>query len=159
MLAEIQGTVKFQATTGENYVPPVQPPMQHAGITGQVSSILIKQYEAANNLLLHNWVVVSCFRRGISKNFRDALDAQYHKQLKERIFCYRRILSRQYIDHITTKWVFLDEMMTEKLIANVKRGWDPDKHLTALSLRSDKEQLKFHNNQIVISFIDKTSTK
>ena len=75
MLAEIQGAVEYQATTGEKYVPPVQPPTQQSGITGRVSSVIIKQYEAANNLLLHDWAVVSGFGRGIGKNFRDMLDA------------------------------------------------------------------------------------
>ena len=57
---------------------------------------------------------------------REVLDTRYHEQLKERILCYRRILLRQYIEHLTSNWVFLEKLVTEKLIANFKRGWDPD---------------------------------
>ena len=99
----------------------------------------MRQYDAANNLLLYDWAVVQDFRQGISKNFRDALDARYHKQLKESTFSYRIILPRQYIEHLATKLVFLDELMTEKLIANFKRGWDPDKHLTVFTLQLNEE--------------------
>ena len=42
--------------------------------------------------------------------------------------------------------VFLDKLVTKKLITNVKRGWDPDKHLTVFALQLKEEPLKLHNN-------------
>ena len=60
-MAEIQGNVKYQATMGHVYAEPLQPPSQHTGIITGATAILIRQYETANELLLHNWAVVKGF--------------------------------------------------------------------------------------------------
>ena len=40
---------------------------------------------AANDLLQHDWVIVTGFRKGTGENIRDALEDRYFDQLKQQI--------------------------------------------------------------------------
>ena len=73
----------------------------------------------------------------------------------ERMFRYKQILPRQYIMHLMSKSVTLDERMTETIFTNFRRGWQEDTHLSVFALRLNEEQLKLINNSIVISEVDK----
>ena len=89
ILADIQGDVMYQVQLGQVYVEPLQLPSQHGGIIAGATAIPIHQSETANKLLLCGWAAVKGFWQGISKNVKDALDARYHKQHKERILRYK----------------------------------------------------------------------
>ena len=63
----------------------------------------------ANDLLNHDWAVVTGFRKGTSENLRDAFDLRNYDQLKQPIFRYKQIQPRQYFTHLKAHWVFLVE--------------------------------------------------
>ena len=115
LLAEILGPVKYLAGTTLVYVEPTKPPNQHALIVNGVRRHLVVVYANENNLLLHDWAIVTGFRRGVCENFRDALDPRYYEQLKQPICRYKRIQPLQYINHIKAHWVFLDNKKIDEL--------------------------------------------
>ena len=89
ILAEILGPVKYLAETTFVYVEPTKPPHQHAGIAANTTRYQTRVLTAANDLLQHEWAIVAGFRKGTSKNIRDALEDRYVDQLKQQIFRYK----------------------------------------------------------------------
>ena len=73
----------------------------------------------------------------------------------EDIFKYKRVLPHRYIKHLELKWVILDKMQVDKMIANYKRGWSSDEHFTTFTKRLSREQKKLQEDNIIISDADK----
>ena len=116
------GAVRYLAETGLNYVEPTKPPHQRAGIVANTSQHRTRVLTAANDLLQHDWAVVTGFRKGTRENIREALEDRHYDQLKQAIFRYKRIQPIQYFNHLNAHWVFLDEKQIDKLTKKFKRG-------------------------------------
>ena len=154
-LAEIQGAQKYLVSTGEEYLAPARPPVNHPGVLeGNPSQTQIRIMTADNDLLKQDYHVLLGFRKGVGQNFRDAVDKKYHEQLKEPVFQYRRRVPLEYLVHLDT-WVKLDERKEEILRKNYLRGWEVDEHITAFALRLDEEQTDLAANQVIISDAEK----
>ena len=156
LLAEIQEPGRYLATTGIEYIAPTEPPIRHAGIHGTTTAHRAALLTAENDVERHDWAIIKGFRRAISSNIRDALDLRYHNQLKHRVLHYRNVHPRQYIAHLKTVWVILDERIKDELTKNFYRGWnDTEEHITGFARRLDDEQAKLASDGLEISTVDK----
>jgi hypothetical protein len=156
LLAEIQEPERYLATTGLIYNAPEEPPIRHSGIHPTTTAHRVALLTAENDVARHDWAIVKGFRRAISTNIRDALDLRYHNQLKHRVLHYRNVHPRQYITHLKTVWVILDERIKDELTKNYYRGWnDTDEHITGFAIRLDDEQAKLASDGLQISNVDK----
>ena len=68
LLAEILGPVKYLAETTLVYVDPTKPPHQHAGMVANTTQHQTRVLIAANDLLQHDWAIVTGFSKGTSEN-------------------------------------------------------------------------------------------
>ena len=156
LLSKIHGAAKYLLNTGHNYVAPTQPPdMDPDMLIPGKTQIQIKIMQSATIVAKRNYAGVLGFKRGVSENFRDALEPQYYKQMYEDIFKYKCVLPRRYIEHLELKWVILDKIQVEKMVTNYKRGWSSDKHFTTFTKRLSREQKKLQEDSIIISNADK----
>ena len=111
---------------------------------------------AENDLLKHDSAIVKGFRLAPSANIQDALDSCYHNQLKHHILHYRHVLPRQYITHLKTGWVVMDERIRDELTNNFYCGWnDQEEHIAGFARCLDDEQAKLQSDGLVISDVDK----
>ena len=115
------------------------------------TQIQIKIMQSAIIVAKCNYKVLMGFRRGVSKNICDALKPRYYEQMYEDIFKYKPVLPHYFIKHLELKWVILDEMQIEKMIANYKQGWSSDKYFTSFAKWLSREQKKLKDNMIIIS--------
>ena len=86
---------------------------------------------------------------------RECLQAHYYEQLYEPVFKYKRLTQRDYISHLESKWVILDQLQINEMTKNYKRGWETDEHFTTFSYRLDQEQAALLKDGIIISDADK----
>ena len=97
----------------------------------------------------------SGFCKGIRENMMKALYARYYEQLSQQRFKYMHVLPRDFITHLETKWVFLDEMQVQQLKDEYYKGWSADEHISAFARRLDKDQAKLASDGVTISNVDK----
>ena len=116
LLAEIEGGTKFTALTQKQYTAPVRPPPQDPGIvSGNITDKQARSRKELNDIAKVNYAIVEGFRQEFSHNWQKALDSRYYEQLREEISGYKRILPRQFIEHLEKKWVKLDIMVIKRL--------------------------------------------
>ena len=158
-MAVIYGAEKYRAITELNYIQPVQPEHQHLDIFITVprapTQQQVKNLEVQNEKWKRDFHVYSGFCRGVKENMMQALDARYYKQLKHKTFKYRDVTPRMFIEHLESKWVFLDEMLKQQLKDEFVRGWEPDEHISAFARRLNDDQEKLAFDGIIISDVDK----
>ena len=84
-----------------------------------------------------------------------ALDARYYEQLSHYTYNYRDVLPRDFITHLESKWVFLDEMQKQQLKDEYVKGWATDEHISAFARRLNEDQKKLASDRIIISDVNK----
>ena len=145
----VVGAVKYAKShpTLTAYVKPVKPAVTHQDIiipganktTSAGVDILNRQHEATQV----NHAIYLGFQRGYGENMREALTKQYYEQLAELpTLMYKRIEVTKYFAHARENWVFLDETMESKAIANYNRDTEEDQHLTAYISQLNREQIR-----------------
>ena len=115
----------------------------------------MKNQEAKHENWKRDYAVYSGFCKGCKENMMKALDARYYKQLSEKTFKYSKLLPWDFITHLETKWVFLDEMQIQQLKDKYKKGWRPNEHISAFARRLNENQAKLATDGITISDVDK----
>jgi len=156
LLAEIEGTAQYLATTGNNYVTPTQPAdIDPEILINGTTQVRVKVLQERTIVSKRDWAVVKGFRKGVCDNMRECLQARYYEQLYEPVFKYKRLTPRDYISHLESKWVILDELQIEEMTKNYKRGWETDEHFTTFAYRLDREQAALLKDSIIISDADK----
>ena len=119
LLAVIQGAEKYLVTSGKNYVQPDRPENQHPYICVTISRApthqQVKNLEAKNENWKRDYAVYSGFCKGCKENMMKALDTQNYEQQSQRTFKYSKLLPRDFITYLKTKWVFLDKMQIQQL--------------------------------------------
>ena len=141
LLAEIMGRDKYYAKTGKWYTPPVRPPVVHPDVSAGI--LTDKQARIAtlnHNQLKLDYAVLEGFRTGFGIIYRNAFDKKYFEQLYEETFKYKRILPRQFIAHLESRWVKQDTMVIKRLRALYFRGWEEEEHLTSYRTRLLREK-------------------
>ena len=89
-------------------------------------------------------------------NIRDTLDKQYYSQLKHINTAYRNTTPNQILEHLDTRWCPLNFCSRKLLKAEFHADWDSTvMHLTAFSMKLDKEQARINRLGVVISDEDK----
>jgi hypothetical protein len=91
-------------------------------------------------LVRTSWFIRKGILRGIVDNLRDALDEQYHSQLRHRLTAYRNVTPFQILEHLNNCWCPLDIKAKKALKDMYYTKWDGDKHLTAFGKRLDNDQ-------------------
>ena len=79
LLAMVIGTARYQTNTTLAYIPPTQPPNRHASINDWSTSAQRDKFNAKNNLLKRDWVVVIGFKKAVGENIQDALDSAFYQ--------------------------------------------------------------------------------
>ena len=95
------------------------------------------------------------FRRGVSENFRDALDLEFYSALEHADYGYINVLPREYIDHLETDHCPMDVSAIDDIKANYYRGKGMDERLSKFATRLDKEQTRLTVDGVVIPDPDK----
>ena len=78
LMVEIIGATRY-ATDNPNFPPYVVPtqPLSIPSLPANPTAAQIRALTDENNLLKRDWAVVRGFRRGVSKNIRDALNLEF----------------------------------------------------------------------------------
>ena len=95
------------------------------------------------------------FRRGVSENFRDALDLEFYSALEHADYGYINVLPREYIDHLETDHCPMDVSAIDDIKANYYRGKGMDERLSKFTTRLDEEQTRLTVDGVVIPDPDK----
>jgi hypothetical protein len=103
------------------------------------------------DLIRTAWFVRKGFFQEIVNNLRDALDKQYHSQLKRCLMAYQNITPFQILEHLNNCWCSLDVKVKKVLKDTYYTKWDGNKHLTTFrkSLNDDQRALVCSNVMIV----------
>jgi hypothetical protein len=102
------------------------------------------------------WFIQKGFLRGVTMNMREALDEQYYLQLKNINTAYRNTTPIQILEHLDTQWCPLNGRTRKLLKAEFHADWDNMvMHITAFSMKLDKEQAQIDRLGVVISGEDK----
>ena len=88
-------------------------------------------------------------------NFRRAFDKKYYEQLCEDVFRYKRVLPRDYINHLQTKWIKMDTLIVKRLKNHFYRGWEDEEHIISFKVRLEKERKKLSELTPPITIEDK----
>ena len=156
LLAEIQDAGRYLVTTGLQYITLTQSPNRHEGILQTTTSHQTALLAAENNLLKNNWVIVKGFRSALSTIIRYALDIRYYNHPKHCILHYQNVQPRQYITHLKTVWVVMDERIRDELTKDFYCGWnEQEKHITRFARYLDDKQAKLQSDGLLISNINK----
>ena len=76
LLAEIEGTTQYLTTRGKNYVTPTQPDdIDPEILVNGTTQVRVKVLQERTIVAKRYWVVVKGFRRGVSNNTRECLQA------------------------------------------------------------------------------------
>ena len=127
LLADIIGATEYDQLTGiDLYTEPNKPAAYDTTINNATATHELKRKEEVWELTLTSWYIRKGFIKGVAKYMRDALDEQYHAQLKHRLTKYRNITPQQILAHLDDQWCSLD-VMAKKQIRNVYyKKWDED---------------------------------
>ena len=159
LMAVIYGAEKYRAITERDYIQPERPAHQHPDIfitnPRAPTQQQVKNLEAQNDQWKSDFAVYSGFCKGVKENLMQALDARYYKQLRHTRYKYRDVTPRMFIEHLESKWVFLDEMQKQQLKDDYVRGWDTDEHISAFVRRLSEDQRNLGHDGIIISDVDK----
>ena len=101
LLAKIIGAARYAVyhPTLSAYVAPVQ--TTNSPVLPLVpTAARIRQLTDENNLLKRDLAMLQGFRRGVSDNFRDALDLKFYSALEHADCGYIDVLPREYIVHL-----------------------------------------------------------
>lgn len=155
LLAEIIGAVRYHADHPllPGYVAPVQPPNTPV-LPPNASAARIRQLTDENNLQKRDWAILQGFRRGVSHNFRDALDLEFYSALEHADYEYINVLPREYIVHLETDHCPMDVTAIEDIKANYYRG-KGDERLSKFATRLDEEQTRLVVDGVIIPDPDK----
>ena len=151
VLAEVSETIDYFGETGLNYVPPVKPDLL-VDPTGKTAAT-VKAEQAALDVANRNWATLQGYRKAYGELFREAFDEQYYEQLYHDVFKYRRVLPIEYIRHMRSKWVILDDVELADIKAKYFRGWG-DEHITSFGQRLERERNKMSQLNPPINIFD-----
>ena len=136
------------------YVVDVQP--TNSSVLPQVpTAIQIWQLTDENDLLKQDWAMLQGYRRGVSNNFRDALDLEFYSVLEHADYGYIDVLPREYIVHLETDHCPMDVSAIEDVKAQYYRGKGTDKRLSKFATRLNEEQTRLAADGVVIPEPDK----
>ena len=108
----------------EAYVQPDQPDNDpNAGLGARPLADDIRDAKTANDTLKRDWAVLSGFRRGMGENIRNALDAEYHKDLDHHLYGYDDVWTEDFFDEVNIH-VPLDEPAIRECREEYFRGWE-----------------------------------
>ena len=128
-----------------------KPPTSHpdaAAATAAQAKIL----ERVNEQDKRSWAIVRGFKRGAGENIRDALPEKCFKRLKEKLYVYKRIAPRDYIEHLEEEWCPLDEDAIDEVMQHYKRPWDrAEEHATEFSRRLEDEKEEYGRHELIIT--------
>ena len=159
VLAVIQGAEKYLEEMGLDYVQPVQPQHQHPELFVTVLRVptqqQVKNFKAQNENWKRDYAVYSGFCKGVRENMMKALDARYYEQLSHQRYKYRDVLPQDFIEHLETKWVFLDKIHVQQLKDEYYKKWSADEHISAFARRLNEDQEKLASDGVTISNVDK----
>ena len=68
LLVEIQGASRYLQITTQDYVQPVKPPYTPPAILPNRTAHIVRLCTAENDLLQHDWSIVSGFRQAVGDN-------------------------------------------------------------------------------------------
>ena len=93
----------------EAYVQPDQPYKDpNSGLGARPLADDIRDVKTANDTLKQDWAVLSGFRRGMTENIREALDAEYYEDLDHHVYGYDDVWPEDFFDEVNIH-VPLDE--------------------------------------------------
>ena len=83
------------------YVQPDQPDNDpNAGLGARPLADDIRDAKTANENLKRDWAVLSGFRRGMGRNIRDTLDAEYYEDLYHHVYGYDDVWPEDFFDEV-----------------------------------------------------------
>ena len=103
------------------------------------------------NELVRWWHIRRGLHRGLSENFRDALDEDYYEELEDEFTGYRTVKPIEFLDHLKTEWVLLDTKAKKKMRDGFFVTWDGNANLKRYGKELTKSQKELKTNKIVIS--------
>jgi hypothetical protein len=96
------------------------------------------------------WFIRIGFLKGIVDNLRDALDKQYHCQLKHCLMAYCNITPFQILEHLSNRWCPLDIKAKKELQKAYNSKWDRNEHLTVFGKHLDNDQKALVRSDVTI---------
>ena len=156
LLAEIIGDIEYTHLTNQMWQQEVEPASYNPAITAATVTHMRKRMEEEWEEKRKSWFIRKGFLCGVTMNMRDALDEQYYSQLKHVNTGYRNTKPIQILKHLDTCWCPLNVQARKILKKELYANWDSSEtHLTAFSMKLDKEQSRLDRLGIVISDEDK----
>ena len=114
-------------------------PLGSPSLTANPSAAQICTLTDENNLLKKYWAVVRGFRRGVSKNIRNALYLEFFESLQHSRYNYLKVLPREYITNLKTNHFPIDVNKVAELKEHYNRGWECDENLRRFPKRLNEE--------------------
>ena len=148
-------TITTTSGTPITYIPKEAPGAFNPAITAATTEFQVRKKMAEWEAKREAWYTLCGVEEGLCKNFRDAVDEQYYRQLKKPIIGYRGIKIKTYLDHLETKWCKLDTNAITEMKASYYEKWNPTNHITDFVKRLDKDQAQLATSNITISNEDK----
>jgi hypothetical protein len=156
LLGDILGEDEYDEPTGiGTYTIPAKPTSYDPTVTNAMLTHERKQKEEEWELVRTSWFIRKGFLRGIVDNLRNALDEQYHSQLRHRLTAYCNVTPFQILDHLNNRWCPLDVKAKKALKDAYYMKWDGDKHLTAFGKCLDDDQRTLVRSDVTIVDKDK----
>ena len=97
-------TITTTSGTPITYIPEEAPGAFNPAITAATTEFQVRKKMAEWEAKREAWYTLCGVEEGLCKNFRDAVDEQYYRQLKKPIIGYRGIKIKTYLDHLKKKW-------------------------------------------------------
>jgi hypothetical protein len=159
LLAEVIGEDEYNHLTNLTWVQEVEPDMYDPNITDATATHTRKRMEQEWELTREMWVIRKGFLRGVTANFREALDEHWYSQFKSVHTAYRNTTPIQILQHLDTRWRPLDVHAKKNLRLASYTEWDSEIHLTAFGKRLDDDQIRIERFGITISDEDKLNVR
>ena len=155
LLADIIGGAEYEVITGileTDYQDTMaKPALVDATITSRTTAHEREAMTIKQNELVRWWHIRRGLHRGLSENFRDALDEDYYEELEDEFTGYRTVKPIEFLDHLKTEWVLLDTKAKKKMRDGFFVTWDGNANLKRYGKELTKSQKELKTNKIVIS--------
>ena len=155
-IGELTSVAEFATITGQNdpYVAPPDTEDQYdPAILATMSDAVRKRREAAWSDKLISIATRTGTLRGLTENFRDAIDKRYYEDLEDKYTGYKNVTIRQFFNELDTVWLKKclesDEETEEHYLRDVTFGQDHTVSKFAKDL--DQEQVDVARDDIVIT--------
>jgi hypothetical protein len=131
LLAKIIGKDKYNHLTNLTWTQEVEPATYDPAINDTTATHTRKRMKQEWEHTRKRWAVKKGFLQGVTANFRDAFDENWHSQLKSVHTTYRKTTPIQILEHLNRRWCPLDVHAKNNLRMAYNLEWDGERHLTA----------------------------